>query len=122
MIALKNNKIKIFTLIVAVALVFAGCGSGEVITQKLEAYESSGNFESSLEGVIAENDNYQMLWDDTLKSISVLDKSDGSVFTTNKYEEPEIDEYGIASSQSPRMLSDIIVEYTDPESSENDVL
>ena len=122
MMALRNNKIRIFTLIVAVALVFAGCGSEEADTQKLGTYKSSGSFESSIEGVIAENDNYRMLWDDTLKSVSVQDKSDGSVFTTNKYEEPEVDEYGIAKSQSPRMLSDVIVEYTDPETAVNEIL
>ena len=83
MIASKNNLIRIFTLIVAAALVFAGCGSGNKNVQKPESYQSPGESES-IDGVVAENDKYQLLYDSAQALVSVYDKSDGSVFSTTK--------------------------------------
>ncbi|MEE1006931.1 MAG: DUF5696 domain-containing protein [Acutalibacteraceae bacterium] len=122
MIASKNNLIRIFTLIVAAALVFAGCGSGNKNVQKPESYQSPGESES-IDGVVAENDKYQLLYDSAQALVSVYDKSDGSVFSTTKPEEQtELDEFGLPKMQDARMLSDIIVEYQKPETAENNVL
>ncbi len=122
MVASKNNIVKIFTLIVAAALVFTGCGSGNQSAQKLGSYKSAGEVEN-IDGVVAENDKYQLLWDNTQKTVSVYDKSDGSVFSTTKSDEQiELDEFGLPKPQDPRKISDIIVEYTDSDNNESQVL
>ena len=123
MIVSRKNIIRIFTLVVAAVLVFAGCGAGNQTAQKLGKYESPGASED-INGIVAENNKYQLLWDDAKKKVSVYDKSDGSVFSTTRHEEStELDAFGLPKPQDSRMVSDIIVEYTDPsESNTNNVL
>ena len=114
MIVSRKNIIRIFTLVVAAALVFAGCGSNNQSDQKLAKYKSPGSSEA-IDGVVAENDKYQLLWDDTEKMVSIYDKSDGTVFTTTRHEKSaELDVFGLPKAQDARLLSDIIVAYTDP--------
>ena len=86
MIVSRKNIIRIFTLVVAAVLVFAGCGAGNRTAQKLGKYESPGASED-INGIVAENNKYQLLWDDAKKKVSVYDKSDGSVFSTTRHEE-----------------------------------
>ena len=118
MAVLKNNKIKIFTLLIAVVLLLSACGGSNQDVAKFGAFKPAEDSES-IDGVVAENDKYRLLWDDAEKLISVYDKSDGSVYTTTKIDtEEKVNEFGIAISQDSRMLSDILLTYLDPESLE----
>ena len=119
---LKNNKIRIFTLVVAAALIFAGCGSNNQSAEKIGNYKSPGKSEN-IQGVASENDNYQLIWDDSQKSISIYDKSDGSVVTTTKPEtETKVNEYGFVIKQDSRMISDLVVEYIDKQTGNSSTL
>lgn len=117
--ALNNKIIKIFTLVSAATVLLSGCGGTNAQNEgKTAKYESPGD-SAAVSGVVAENSKYQLIWDDALSSISLYDKSDGYTFTTLKPEtEEKLDEFGLPMSQDPKMLSDILVQYVTPDSTD----
>lgn len=116
--ALINKKIKIFTLVTAAAIVLAGCGANAQNVKNTARFKSDGESES-LNGVVAENDSYRLIWDASLNSAALYDKGDGYTYSIVKPEtEEKLDEFGLPVIQDSKMLSDILVQYIGTESSE----
>ena len=57
MVSWKNNKKKIFTLIISVIILLAGCGSSQPNDAAIKKFESAGESEN-IDGVVAENNNF----------------------------------------------------------------
>ena len=113
-----NVKIKLFTLAVTTLLILSGCGGTKSVGTMSKKFKAAG-VSDTVNGVVAENINYQLIWNDDEKCISVYDKRDGSVFTTTKNEvSDEVDEFGLPKQADTRMLSDIIVQYVSAENNE----
>lgn len=113
----KNKNKKIFTLVISLLILLAGCGNSKTNDAAIKVFEPAGESEN-IDGVVAENNNFQLVWDNEQKRISVYDKNDGTTFSTTRVDTTnELDEFGLPKPTDPKMLSDILVDYYDPETS-----
>lgn len=113
-----DAKTKIFTLVITIALLLSGCGANNVKSTVPKKFKAAGSSEE-LNGIVAENNHYQLIWNNEENRIVVYDKEDGSVISTTKNEATgELDEFGLPKQADTRMLSDIIVQYVNAENNE----
>ena len=117
MVSWKNNKKKIFTLIISVIILLAGCGSSQPNDAAIKKFESAGESEN-IDGVVAENNNFKLIWNNSEKRIFIEDKRNGTTYSTTRTDtEVKLDEFGLPMPTDPQMLSDILIKYVDPNTS-----
>ena len=106
-------------MVISLAVTMTGCG-GEKITLKTFQLYADQSFGSNIteSGVVIENDNWALMWDETYKRVSFVEKSTGYVWGQIPYEAsvPELQENGMPKKNHPQLESVIQIKYQDPKS------
>lgn len=111
-----RRKIAILLIVsILLTLSLAGCGK-EAATAKIK-FDASGVPLSVTSGVVAQNESYDIVWDDEEKSVAFVDKSNNETWslTAAASEEPELDEFGLPIKANPMVSSAIAIKYVDSE-------
>lgn len=98
-------------------LSLSGCSIGKK-TWVARKYEKTVINKSPSNNIVAENDNFRLVWDDTKKILSLIET------TTNNYwgvspkseNENDLDELGMPKKRHPQLESALLVNYIDPTS------
>lgn len=119
-----NRPIKqlfIFMLCLLVVLSCSGCG---VAVQKAKLYKEDFEVKTYSGTTVIENERYQLDWDNEAKSIVLVDKSNGNIWSTTPEQglNPGLDEMGYEKNVHPQVKSPIVIEYIDPETQEISLL
>ena len=88
---------------VLVCLLFTACSEGSVVP-----YEIPETLEQVSSGVVAQNDRYELEWDEEVGCVLMRDKITGHVWGTTPYDFYQTGEYDVD------MLSALVIEYLDP--------
>lgn len=110
-----RRKIAVFLILgVLSSFLLTGCKDEGIADKKLK-YDSSANMSSITSGVIAENTNYNIVWDDDEKSVAFTDLSNNTVWSLCPGDsgEPELDEFGLPIKANPTVSSAVIIKYVD---------
>lgn len=84
-------------------LLLAGCGEGVTLKYNLPKTFSKGE-----NGVVDENDNYALIWDDAAKCALLKNKQTGYIWSTTPYD------FYTTGETSYSMSSPVVIEYYDP--------
>lgn len=119
-----NRPIKKLFLLMLSFLVAISCSGCGVAVQKAKLYKQDFEIKSYSGTTISENDNFRLDWDDENKRISLVDKSNGIVWSTTPEQgiNPGLDEFGYPKNVHPQVNSPIVIEYIDPETQEISLL
>lgn len=94
---------KIGLMLLCAVLLLSGCG--ESITLK---YDLPKTFSKGETGVVDENENYALLWDDVAKCALLKNKQTGYIWSTTPYD------FYTTGETSYSMSSPVVIEYYDP--------
>lgn len=102
------------SLILTVLFVFSlsGCNDSENVLTFLNYGETNYAFDADLNGVVCENDNWSLIWDDENKRVSFRDKKTNAVWGQTSTEVLERQEK--TGIKLPQLNSAITVAYQDP--------
>ena len=108
-----------FIAAACVCILSAGCSGnktvGAVNTKPYGDFQTPADI--SFSGTVCENFRYTLMWDDTDKQVSFLDKASGTVWSQAPAgtRVKEYDEAGMPIKNNPNTQSAVIVHYFDPE-------
>ncbi len=110
----------IFLCLILSLVSFSGCNKKEdtpKTTTKLYS-EMDFNDEDVSSGIIVENDNFSLTWDDSRSQIFFTDKKTGAIYGNMPYEAtvPTLDEEGNTINNNPQVESPVTVYYYEPKS------
>lgn len=93
----------------------SGCSGSKTVSVS-KKYEEPESLSSSVDEVIASNDNYTLKWNGEYKRVVLLDNKTGNVWSTtpNDANDNGIDDFGFPIEADPQVNSPIMVEYIDP--------
>lgn len=94
---------KIGLVLLCAVLLLAGCG--ESVTLK---YELPKTFSKGENGVVDENENYVLIWDDGAKCALLKNKQTGYIWSTTPYD------FYMTGETNYSMSSPVVIEYYDP--------
>ena len=104
----------------ALALLFvvglcSGC-SGDKTVSVTKKYKAPDSFNSSVDEIIASNDNYTLKWNSEYKRVVLSDNNTGNEWSTtpNDANDNGVDDFGFPIEADPQVNSPITVEYIDP--------
>lgn len=95
-----------------VLLICTGCG---VASSTSLAYNPDKEMSSVYDGLLTENDRFQLLWDSEYGRVVLKEKASGVIWSSTPpgaFEE-RVDEYGIPAATHPQLLSPVVVECFD---------
>ena len=105
--------------VLAMSVCVAGCSKEKTALKSFLAY-SEQNFESDFEseGVVCENENWALNWDNTAKRVSFTEKATGNIWgqIPSEAAEPQKQENGMIKKNHPQLESVVQVTYQDPKS------
>ncbi len=93
---------KIGLILLSAVLLLAGCG--ESVTLK---YELPKTFSKCENGVVDENENYELIWDDVAKCAFLKNKQTGYIWSTTPYD------FYMTGETNYSMSSPVVIEYYD---------
>lgn len=106
-------------MVIVMSLSMTGCGEEKTVLKTFLSYaDQSFDSDISESGVVIENDNWSLIWDETYKRVSFLEKNTGAVWGQIPQEalEPQIQENGMIKKNHPQLESVIHIKYQDPKS------
>jgi len=118
---MKKYLIRFLSVLMAlsIAVLMAGCGKEKVQIKTFLTY-SEQNFNSTFNttGVVCENENWQLNWDNSTKRVSFTQKATGYVWgqIPAEAQKPQNQENGMVKKNHPQLESVVRVVYQDPES------
>ena len=115
-----RRKIAVFlTLGILSSCLLTGCKDESTAQNKLK-YDSSANMSSVTSGVVAENSNYNIVWDDGEKRVAFTDLRNNTVWSLCPADtaEPELDEFGLPIKANPAVSSALSIKYVDSDQHE----
>lgn len=111
---MKNILIRCISLILTVAFVLSlsGCNEEADVLTFLKFSETNYAADTDVNGVVAENDSWSVIWDDENKRVSFLDKKTNAVWGQTPQE--IVDKQTATGIKLPQLNSAISVAYQDP--------
>lgn len=107
----------LMALVLAVSM--AGCGKASMALETFLSY-SEQSFESDYTstGIVCENDNWQLAWDNVTKRVSFIEKATGYIWgqIPGEATAPQYQENGAIKKNHPQLESVLQVIYQDPKS------
>lgn len=106
-------------MVIIISLSMTGCGEEKTVLKTFLSYaEQSFDSDITESGVICENSNWSLMWDNDNKRVSFVEKKTGAVWGQIPQEalEPVIQENGIQKKNHPQLESVIQIKYQDPKS------
>jgi len=94
---------KICLMLLCAVLLLAGCGDS--ITLK---YNLPKSFSKGTDGVVDENEKYELIWDDAAKCALLKNKQTGYIWSTTPYD------FYTTGETNYSMSSPVVIEYYDP--------
>ncbi|MBP3390685.1 MAG: hypothetical protein J6L58_03250 [Clostridia bacterium] len=118
---MKKYILSFLSLLMALSLAvsMAGCGKVSTTLETFLSYsEQSFDSDYTSTGVVCENDNWQLVWDNVTKRVSFVEKATGYVWGQIPQEatEPQYQENGAVKKNHPQLESVVQVIYQDPKS------
>lgn len=118
---MKKYILSFLSLLMALTLAvsMAGCGNEATPLQTFLSYsEQSFDSDYTSTGIVCENDNWQLVWDNVTKRVSFVEKATGYVWGQIPQEaaEPQYQENGSIKKNHPQLESVVQVIYQDPKS------
>lgn len=111
---MKNILKRCVSLSLAIFIMFSlsGCANDETVLTFLNFGKTNYAADNDVDGIVCENENFSLLWDDQNKRVSFLDKSTNTVWGQTPEEVLQTQqETGV---KLPQLNSAIIVAYQDP--------
>lgn len=107
-------------ILVSILIIFSltGCSNGRTngAVDTLRYNDFSASSDEAISETVCENESFALLWDDSSKQVSFLDKNSGAVWSPAPVgtRETEYNESGMPVKNNPNTQSAIIVHYFDP--------
>lgn len=111
---MKNILIRCLSLVMALMLAFclSGCAEEEQVLTFLDFAKTNYAADIGLDGLVCENDNFSLVWDDQNKRVSFIDKKTEAVW--GQVPEEILNEQNETGKVLPQINSAITVSYQDP--------
>ena len=91
----------------------SACKKEEVV--KYPTFDSEAEILSVESGVVAQQGDFYLIWDDETKQVSLKDEKTGAVYTTvpDELSEPKFDEFGMPIKINPIVSSAVVLKLID---------
>ena len=93
-------------MVIVMSLSMTGCGEEKTVLKTFLSYaDQSFDSDISESGVVIENDNWSLMWDESYKRVSFVEKNTGAVWGQIPQEalEPAIQENGMIKKNHPQL-------------------